>query len=135
MKKDLTFYALLTVLTITDAWLLAHPNLIGRMGILFYKYSMLKTFPRSLATVSLTLITCLTISYFMQNKFPRRQSLWAMAILTLACVGLFIQTYFKFSTGSYALTGAGFKTGAVLLPALLTLIFGKGLYEILQKAQ
>ena len=133
MKKNLFFYLLLAVFTVVDASLLAHPNFIGRMGILFYKYSMLKTFPRSLATVSLTLIACLTISYFIQNKLSRRQSLWTMAILTLTCVGLFIQTYFKFSMGSYALTGAGFKTGAVLLPALLTLIFGKSLYEIVSK--
>ena len=135
MKKDAPFFTLLAVLTLADAWLLAHPNLIGRMGILFYKYNMLKTFPRSLATVSLTVIACLTISYFIQNKLLRRQALWATVILTLACVGLLIQTYFKFSAGSYSMTGAGFKTGAILLPALLTLVFGKGLYETINKPQ
>lgn len=132
LKKDLFFYVLLAILTLTDAWLLAHPNLVGRLGILFFKYDMLKTFPRALATVSLSVVFCLSAGYVIQAKLPRNKALWAAAALTVACVGLLIQTYFKFSAGSYALTGAGFKTGAVLLPAIFVLIFSKTWYAIFE---
>jgi ABC-type transport system involved in cytochrome c biogenesis permease component len=44
-------------------------------------------------------------------------------------VVLLVDTYLKFSTGTYAMTGAGFKTGAMLMPLILVLIFGKNLYE------
>ena len=135
MKKDAPFFALLAVLTLVAAWLLAHPNLIGRFGVLFYNYSFIKTFPRAIATVGLTTMACLTISIFVQLKLPRRQAVWVLALLTLLFAALFVQTWFKFSKGTYALTGAGFKTGAILLPALLTLVFGKGMYETINKPQ
>jgi ABC-type spermidine/putrescine transport system permease subunit I len=130
MKKDLFFYLLLAVLTAVDAWLLAHPNLLGKLGILFYKYDMLRTLPRAFATVAATVLVCLALAYLVAYKLPRPKSVWALVVLTLACLGLLVQTWLKFSAGSYALTGAGFKAGAVLLPAMMALIFGKTLYDI-----
>jgi hypothetical protein len=50
MNKSLTSLLLLVVLGITDAYLLSHPNLIGKLGIFIYKHDYLKTFPRALAT-------------------------------------------------------------------------------------
>ena len=47
------FYILLFVLVILDAWLLAHPNLIGRAGVFFFEYEAIETFPKALGTVSL----------------------------------------------------------------------------------
>jgi len=135
LKKDPFFYVLLAILSLTDAWLLSHPNLVGKLGILFFKYNMLKTFPRALATVSLTIISCLLIGYVVQTKLSRTKALWTAAALTMVCGGLWVQTYFKFSAGSYAFTGAAFKTGAVLLPAMLVFIFAKTWYTIFRNTQ
>lgn len=51
MNKKLSSILLLIVLSITDAYLLAHPNLIGRLGVLIYKHSYIKNFPRAVVTV------------------------------------------------------------------------------------
>lgn len=109
-------------------WLLAHPNLLGKLGILFFKYDMIRTFPRALATVGLSTLVAISISVFMKRT-SRQTALMVLGLLTLASVGLLINTYFKFSAGSYAMTGSGFKTGALLMPLILIFVFGNGLYE------
>ncbi|MFN4147276.1 MAG: hypothetical protein ACK4GN_15735 [Runella sp.] len=130
MKINFSFYALLLVLVIADAWLLSHPNLIGRFGVWFYKYDMIRTFPRALGTVALTAIVGIGISEILKRRKLSIAKI-GFLILILASIGLLIDTYFKFSKGTYSLTGSGFKTGALLLPLLLILIFGNGLYEVL----
>ncbi len=128
MKQNPSFYFIILVLVVIDSWLLAHPNLLGKLGILFFKYDMIRTFPRALATVGLTTIVAIAISIFMKRT-SRQTALLVLGLLTLASVGLLINTYFKFSAGSYAMTGSGFKTGALLTPIILILVFGNGMYE------
>lgn len=128
MKQNPSFYFIILVLVVIDAWLLAHPNLLGKLGILFFKYDMIRTFPRALATVGLSTILAIAITIFIQ-KTSRQTALLVLGILTLASVGLLVNTYFKFSSGSYAMTGSGFKTGALLMPLILILVFGNGVYE------
>ena len=128
MKQNPSFYFIILVLVVIDSWLLAHPNLLGKLGILFFKYDMIRTFPRALATVGLTTIVAIAISIFMKRT-SRQTALLVLGLLTLASVGLLINTYFKFSAGSYAMTGSGFKTGALLTPIILILVFGNGIYE------
>lgn len=128
MKQNPSFYFIILVLVVVDAWLLAHPNLLGKLGILFFKYDMIRTFPRALATVGLTTIVAAAIAIFMK-KTSRQTALLVLGFLTLVSVGLLINTYFKFSSGSYAMTGSGFKTGALLTPIILILVFGNGVYE------
>ncbi len=128
MKSNLSFYLILAVLVLADAWLLAHPNLLGKLGVLMYNYDMIKTFPRALATVGITTLIAVGITLFLQNK-NKQTALLVLGLLTLSAAGLLINTYFKFSSGTYALTGAGFKTGALLMPIILLLVFGNGLYE------
>lgn len=133
MKSNLSFYLILVVLVIVDAWLLAHPNLLGKLGILFFKYDMIKTFPRALATVAITAAIGVAITFF-AKKMNKQAALILILVLILLSLGLFVNTFLKFSSGSYAMTGAGFKTGALLMPIVLVLIFGNGLYEtILRK--
>lgn len=133
MKSNLSFYLILVVLVIVDAWLLAHPNLLGKLGVLFFKYDMIKTFPRALATVAITAAIGVAITFF-AKKMNKQAALILMLVLILLSLGLFVNTFLKFSSGSYAMTGAGFKTGALLMPIVLVLIFGNGLYEtILRK--
>lgn len=128
MKPNLSFYLILAVLVVADAWLLAHPNLLGKLGVLMYNYDMIKTFPRALATVGITTLVAVGVTTFMQ-KTSKQTALLVLGLLILSSVGLLINTYFKFSSGSYAMTGAGFKTGALLMPIILLLVFGNGLYE------
>ena len=134
MKKDSLYYVILVILTLIDAWLLAHPNLIGRMGILFYKYDMIKTLPRAFGTVFCTVLVAILMGYLIESKLKKPVSTIAISIFVVASLSLTVQNYFKFSSGTYALTGAGFKTGAVLLPIILLIVFGKSLIEIIKKS-
>jgi hypothetical protein len=129
MKKDTFFYATLAILAVVAAWLLAHPNLIGRLGILMYNYDMIKTLPRAFGTVTFTVIFALIVSYLVQYKTKSPLGIILLGVCLVASTYLLIDTYLKFSTGTYAMTGAGFKTGAILMPLILILIFGKGLYD------
>jgi hypothetical protein len=96
MKQNPSFYFIILVLVVIDSWLLAHPNLLGKLGILFFKYDMIRTFPRALATVGLTAIMAIAIAIFIQ-KMSKQTALLVLGVLTLASVGLLINTYFKFS--------------------------------------
>lgn len=128
MKNNLPFYVLLVLLVVVDAWLLAHPNFIGRLGILFFKYDMIRTFPKALATVALTTAVCVGVTLFVK-RLAKQTALLATGLLTLVAVGILVNTVLKFSSGSYAMTGAGFKTGAILMPIILVLVFANGFYE------
>lgn len=132
MKSNLFFYVLLAILGAIDAWLLAHPNLLGKLGILFYNYDMIKTLPRAFMTVGVTLLGCVLLGWGLQ-KLQKPMSLLALGLLTLGAVGLTINTYLKFSSGTYAYTGAGFKAGAVLLPILMAVVFGERLFGLMKK--
>ena len=131
MSRNLSFYLILVVLVVVDAWLLAHPNLLGKLGILVFKYDMIRTFPRALATVGISALISTLIVTFMP-KAGKQTALIVLGILTGASIGLLINTIMKFSSGSYAMTGAGFKTGAILMPIILLLIFGNGLLDTLK---
>lgn len=128
MKPNLSYYLILAVLVVADAWLLAHPNLLGKLGVLMYNYDMIKTFPRALATVGITTLVAVGITTFL-GKTSKKTALLVLVVLLLASIGLLVNTYFKFSSGTYSMTGAGFKTGALLMPIMLVLIFGNGVFE------
>jgi hypothetical protein len=129
MKPNLSYYLILAVLVVADAWLLAHPNLLGKLGVLMYNYDMIKTFPRALATVGITALVAVGITMFL-GKVSKKTALLVLVVLLLASVGLLVNTYFKFSSGTYSMTGSGFKTGALLMPIMLVLIFGNGLIGV-----
>jgi len=132
MKNPVSFYLLLLLLVVTDAWLLAHPNLLGRIGVWLYKYNYLKTFPWALATVGLTTVVTLGIGYGIRRWVPGFASL-ILGVLLVGGVVILIQTVVQFSSGSYAHTGAGFKTGAVLLPVILVIVLAQNLWESFRK--
>src|SRR5687768_15196227 len=116
MNKKLSSLLLLLVLSITDAYLLAHPNLIGKIGVLVYKHSYIRNFPRALLTVllvvSVSLVICELISRFAPRKAATIFYSWLMAI----AVFWFGYVFLTFSTFSYKITGKAFIYGAHLLP-------------------
>ena len=51
----------------------------------------------------------------------------------LAVAGYWLWDSFTlYNSGVYKLTGAGFRAGAILLPGLLTLVFGQALFDVTQ---
>ncbi len=133
MKNQLFFYILLTLLVITDAWLLAHPNLLGKIGVWMYKYDYLKTFPRALGTVALATGVTLGICLLVRRLLGKAMATIVLWLLALAVAFVFVQTLVQFSSGSYAHTGAGFKTGAILLPFVLLVTVAQNIWELSQR--
>lgn len=135
MNKKLTTTLLLVILGITDAYLLSHPNLIGRIGILIYRHDYLKTFPRALATVFLVLGICLFICEVIRRvKLPRAAITWYLMGMVLG-MALFSYVYVSFSSLTYSMTGKAFIYGAHLLPILMTGIFGRYLIMAIYQAR
>tara|TARA_R110002124_G_scaffold235756_4_gene401029 strand:+ start:484 stop:918 length:435 start_codon:yes stop_codon:yes gene_type:complete len=123
MNSKLSIIALLVALGITDAYLLSHPNLVGKLGIIFYKHNYIKTFPNALVTVFLCLGVTLLIGE-LALRFIKRSSARLLFVVflfvSLAWLGMVHQ---KFSTFSYSLTGKAFIYGAYLLPIIIFGIF------------
>lgn len=124
------FYVLLLVLVVLDGWLLAHPNLIGQAGVFFFDYEAIETFPKALGTVSLVVGICLLITW-LAGRLSQAVALVILVALLAASVYYLFQSFTQYNTGIYKLTGAGFRAGAILLPGLVVLAFGKGVWEVI----
>jgi hypothetical protein len=130
-----TFYAILTGLVIFDAYLLSKPNLLGKIGLIIFKYYYLRTFPRALVTV--VLVCGIAVGAVELISFLiRRRSLSAgigNAVLILLLVLAFAQlvvTGIDFSRWTYSHTGLKFRLGAFMLPTLVIVILGFGLIKL-----
>jgi hypothetical protein len=125
MNKRLSSLLLLLVLSITDAYLLAHPNLIGRLGVLLYKHTYIKNFPSALLTVlvvvGISLLFCEGIYRFVRHKIAAG----ILLLLMLVAIGWFGYVYNTFSSFAYRITGKAFIYGAHLLPVILLGVFGR----------
>ncbi|MBO0934203.1 hypothetical protein [Fibrella aquatilis] len=126
--KNPFFYVLLFVLVVLDGWLMSHPNLIGRAGVFFYEYNYLKTFPRALGTVAAVVGLAVVLAWA-GSRAGRTVGTLLLTILLLLAGYWLVSSVLQFNSGIYKLTGAGFRAGAILLPGLATLVFGKGLFE------
>jgi len=129
------FYVLLAVLVVLNAWLLANPNLIGRVGVFLYEYDYISTFPRALGTVAAVMGVTLLAGLAVRRFFGRAIALVILAMLVVMGLLWVVQSVGQFTTGVYKFTGAGFKAGAILMPGLVTLIFGKFFYDVLIQNQ
>ncbi|MBX2915988.1 MAG: hypothetical protein KF856_12030 [Cyclobacteriaceae bacterium] len=78
MKR--AWFLLLIGLAVADAWLIAKPNLLGKLGFIIYKYHYLRTFPRALFTVALVMGTVLVLTEFLV-WINQRQLLSRKAVL------------------------------------------------------
>lgn len=125
MTKNRTSLLLLLLLCITDAYLLSHPNLIGKIGVFLFKHSYIKNFPRALLTVISVTALALLICEVIQRTLVVRKALVMYAAFEIASVGLFVHVYNTFSSFSYSLTGKSFIYGAHLLPIILIGIFAR----------
>ncbi|MCK8492479.1 hypothetical protein M0L20_11500 [Spirosoma sp. RP8] len=122
------FYILLLALVVVDGWLLSHPNLIGQAGVFFFEYDYIATFPKALGTVAIVVGVTLLVSWGVR-RLSQAVALGILVALLAASAYYLFQSFTQYNTGVYKLTGAGFRAGAILLPGLLVLVFGKGVWD------
>ena len=135
MIRKVTFYWILVTLMLVDAWLLSKPNLLGKIGLIIYKYHYLRTFPRTLMTVwivvSISILIVWAISYL--KKLEKLSKVMATAILGIffvASIAMMTKIYIDFTAWSYSHSGLKFRIGAYLLPVILMVVFASGLIQI-----
>ena len=128
MGNRLTFYFFIAALTVLDAVLIRSPNLVGKIGLLIYKYHYLRTFPKALLTVALVVgisaILAETVRFVVRKELVKRLSgkvILFLLIILASAVGA--KVGMDFSSGSYSHTGIRFRSGAYLLPAILLIVF------------
>jgi len=127
--KRIIFYALIVFpLVVINSFLLSKPNILGKMGLIIYKFHYLRTFPRALLTVAIVVgiavlvaesIRAFTLREAISDKMGRVVLVFFIAI----CGAILIKTGMDFSTWAVGHTGRRFKYGAYLLPIVLMIIF------------
>lgn len=120
MNRKLSSLLALLVLSVTDAYLLAHPNLIGKIGVLVYRHHYIRNFPRALLTVMLVVGVSLAICEVVYRFGGKRTAIVTYLVLTGIAVVWFMYVFITFSSFSYRITGKAFIYGAHLLPVILT---------------
>jgi hypothetical protein len=133
-----SFFIVISLLSVIDSLLLAKPNLLGKVGLLIFKYNYLRTFPRALLTVSIVvgtaMIFCELVLYLERRKgLSKTLSGILLFFLVVACSGLLAKLYMDFSKGVYSHTGFYFKYGVFLLPIILIVVFGAAFVRLVKK--
>jgi hypothetical protein len=127
MKSRVTFYLFITALTVLDAVLLRSPNLLGKIGLVIYKYHYLRTFPKALLTVAIVVgIAVLLVEGIRMlvrlEKMKRFIGGMILFLLLAASVAILVKTALDFRAWSYSHTGLRFRIGAFLLPSILIVV-------------
>lgn len=135
MIRKVTFYWILLTLILVDSWLLSKPNLLGKVGLIIYKYHYLRSFPRTLLTVwlvvSISILIVFLVQYLMkQQKLSKLVASVILGILLVASVSMMVKVYFDFTAWTYSHTGWKFRYGAYLLPMIVMAVFINGLLQI-----
>lgn len=133
-----SFFIVIALLSVIDSLLLAKPNLLGKVGLLIFKYHYLRTFPRALLTVSIVVGTAMIfgelVIYLERRKgLSKTLSGILLFFLVVACSGLLAKLFMDFSKGVYSHTGIYFKYGVFLLPLILIVIFGAAFVRLVKK--
>ncbi|SDG33467.1 hypothetical protein SAMN04487996_117188 [Dyadobacter soli] len=119
MNRKWSSLLLLLVLSVTDAYLLAHPNLIGKIGVLVYKHHYIRNFPRALLTVVIVVGISLAVCELVYRLTRKKTAIFSYLLLTAVAVFWFMYVFVTFSSFSYRITGKAFIYGAHLLPVIL----------------
>ncbi|MBL7853278.1 MAG: hypothetical protein JNL17_02700 [Cyclobacteriaceae bacterium] len=117
--SKLTFYSMVGIGTAVIAWLISHPNLLGRLGLIIYKVHLLKTFPRALATVAaVVVVVAVSVELISSIRSPLLRN-GLLLFMLMACVALEVKTHYDFQSWAISHTGKKLRVGAYLLPLLL----------------
>lgn len=125
--KHRSFYIIVALLIFIDSVLLASPNLLGKLGLLIYKYYYLRTFSRTLITVTLvcgafTFITFIIGQLVTRQLLKKTLSIFILSLLLGVVILVYAKVIIDFSSWSYSHTGWRFKLGAYLLPLIVIFI-------------
>src|SRR5688572_24470115 len=128
MSKRFTFYLFVAALVVLDAVLLRSPNLLGKIGLVVYKYHYLRTFPKALLTVSMVVGVAILIGetvrfLVLKETIKRITGRVILFLLVTISVAILVKTGLDFMAWSYSHTGLRFRIGAYLLPSILVLVF------------
>ena len=130
MRKS-GFYFAITGLIVLNGFLLSKPNLLGKIGLIVYRYYYLRSFPRALLTVALVCAAAVGLMELFSFLVRRRIIGRTMGVLmfgvfvTLGFAQL-IKTGIDFSVWTYSHTGLRFRLGAFMLPTIVIVIFAYG---------
>ncbi|HYG19552.1 MAG TPA: hypothetical protein VD816_11520 [Ohtaekwangia sp.] len=129
MKKRMIFYGMIAVMVILDSVLLRSPNLLGKIGLVIYKYHYLRTFPKTLLTVTIVVACAALIAELIRwlvrlGSMKRAIGVACFAFLLLAAAAILVKTGIDFTAWTYSHTGRRFRYGAYLLPIILMMVFG-----------
>lgn len=135
MIRKVSFYWILLTLMLVNSWLLSKPNLLGKIGLIIYKYHYLRSFPRTLLTVwivvSTAVLIVLLIQYLMkQEKLSKTVASIILSAFLFSSILILTKVALDFTSWSYSHTGLKFRIGTHMLPVLLIIIFGNGLLHI-----
>ncbi len=135
MIRKVTFYWVLLTLVLIDSWLLSKPNILGKIGLLIYKYHYLRSFPRTLLTVwivvSLSVLIVLLIQFMTrQEKLSKAVSTVILGACLIGSILILGKVYVDFTSWSYSHAGLKFRYGAYLLPVILVFVFTNGLWVV-----
>lgn len=117
--RKITYWLIVSFITLITAWLISKPNLLGKLGLIIYKIHFLKTYPRALATVAAVVIV---VAVSVEWVSSIRSSLLRNGLLLfmlMACVALEVKTHYDFQSWAISHTGKKLRVGAYLLPLLL----------------
>ncbi len=136
--KRITWWIVLAVLTIIDAYLIAKPNLLGKLGFIIYKYHYLRTFPRALLTVAIVvaavwLITQVVVWLGYKKVIAKRTAIIILSVFLVLFVFVGVKTALDFQSWSYSHSGHKLKYGAYLLPLILIFVSGSGLVQVFRQ--
>lgn len=140
MVRKVTFYWIVLTLMLVDSWLLSKPNILGKIGLIIYKYHYLRSFPRTLLTVwivvSISVLIVLLVQFLVrQEKLSRAIATVVLCACVVASLLVMVKVYIDFTSWSYSHAGLKFRYGAYLLPMILTVIFANGLFQIHWKSK
>ena len=66
--KKLPQLLILLIIGISDAYMVSHPNILGKIGVRVYNYGLIKNFPNALITILSCIIISLLINYLLQKQ-------------------------------------------------------------------
>lgn len=136
--KRLAWWIVLISLTTVDAYLIAKPNLLGKLGFIIYKYHYLRTFPRALLTVAIVvavvwIITQVIVWLGYKEIIVKRTAIIILIVLLVLFVFIGVKTALDFQSWSYSHSGHKLKYGAYLLPLILIFVSGSGLVNVFRQ--
>jgi hypothetical protein len=140
MIRRVAFYWVLLTLMLIDSWLLSKPNILGKIGLIIYKYHYLRSFPRTLLTVwivvSIAVLIVLLVQYLLkQEKLSKAVATVVLSVFVAFSLLIMAKVYIDFTSWSYSHTGLKFRYGAYLLPMILVIIFSNGIFQIFRMSK